>query len=317
MRRSRQLLAGAAGLAAVIGLAVTTPAWASPVSAHSQPQVQAAPDIDVDNVLAHLAQFQSFAEAGDGSRSAGSEGYAASADYVAQSLTDAGFEVQRQSCQSCTSPDDNIIADWPGGDDAATVMLGAHLDGVSAGPGINDNGSGSAALLEVALRFAESNPQLAKHVRFGWWADEEAGLNGSADYVRNGGAEGVEAYLNFDMVGSPNAGYFVDGLDNAYGQAFEEYLTGVDKAPEQMRECCSDDLSFQDAGVPTAFLSTGAGATKTQAQADKWGGTAGESYDECYHSSCDSNPDNINAEALNNTSDAIAFALWKAAVAEA
>ena len=64
-------------------------------------------------------------------------------------------------------------------------MFGAHLDGVSAGPGINDNGSGSSTLLEIALTLAAQNPTMTKHVRFAWWTDEEQGLNGSEFYVNS------------------------------------------------------------------------------------------------------------------------------------
>jgi Peptidase family M28 len=48
------------------------------------------------------------------------------------------------------------------------VMAGAHLDSVAAGPGINDNASGSATLLEIARRLAGTRP--AHTVRFAWWA---------------------------------------------------------------------------------------------------------------------------------------------------
>jgi aminopeptidase S len=314
MTTTRALMAGAAGLAAAAALAIAPPALADPVPATANELIAAAPDINVDDVTAHLAQFQSIADATGGNRSAGSEGYAQSADYVAQTLTDAGYQVQRQSCEDCTAPDDNIIADWPGGDESATIMLGAHLDSVSAGPGINDNGTGSAAILEVALSLAEANPQLTKHVRFGWWADEEQGLNGSAYYVGSGSAEGVEAYLNFDMVGSPNAGYFLDG-DAPYTDALGKHLTALNIETENTGECCSDEISFENAGIPVAGLFTGAGAQMTAAQAEKWGGTAGESYDPCYHDSCDSYPDNVNTEALDRMTDAIAVGLWDLAAA--
>ncbi|HZE39689.1 MAG TPA: M28 family peptidase [Stackebrandtia sp.] len=304
--RRRSLVAIAVGVATAGALALAPVAMAAPVSA-------TAPDINVDDVQAHLKEFQSIADAAGGTRHAGSDGYQKSADYVVGKLKDAGYDVTTPKCGSCSADDVNVIADWPGGDDSATIMVGAHLDSVSAGPGINDNGSGSATVLQVALALAQAKPDLAKHVRFGWWADEEQGLNGSADYVKSGGADGVEAYFNLDMVASPNAGYFVDGLDNQYGKAMADYLTSVKKEPDQMEECCSDDGSFRDAGVPIAFLSTGASAQMTQEEADKWGGEAGKAFDECYHSACDTS-DNINADALNNMADALAAGLWAAAV---
>ncbi|CAM3192295.1 M20/M25/M40 family metallo-hydrolase [Stackebrandtia soli] len=308
MRRIRTILIAVAATLAVgtysAGPAAATPAPAAPL---------VAPDIDVNGVLSHLGEFQSIADT-HGNRAAGTAGYDASADYVANALTAAGFDVERQTCLDCTSPDDNIIADWPGGDTSSTIMLGAHLDGVRGGPGANDNGSGSAALLEVALTLAETAPTMAKHVRFAWWADEEQGLNGSSYYVDTVDTSDLEVYLNFDMIGSANAGYFVTDINGTYGQALAEHLTAVGKAPDPMTECCSDDLPFEYAGVPTAFLSTGASAVKTTTQAAKWGGTAGQSFDPCYHRACDAYPSNINAEAINHTADAIGHALWTLAV---
>lgn len=307
MRITRPLFAVAAGLALAVGMG-------GGPQASADPAVAEAPDVDVADVTAHLEEFQAIAEANGGHRAAGSPGYAASADYVAQELEDAGFEVTRQACEPC-SGDDNVIADWPGGDESETVMLGAHLDGVTAGPGVNDNGSGSAALLEVALTFAEQDPELNNHVRFGWWAAEEQGLIGSAYYVDNSGVDDLSVYLNLDMVGSPNPGYFVDNMDQPQAQPFADHLDGVGMEPEEMELCCSDDSSFADAGVPTSFVSTGAGGQMSQEQAEKWDGEAGAPFDPCYHASCDVYPDNIDAAALGHMADATAHAVWELAAA--
>ena len=105
-----------------------------------------------------------------------------------------------------TRTDFNVIAELPGANPDNVVMAGAHLDSVTAGPGINDNGSGSAALLETALMMANTKPQ--NTIRFGWWAAEEEGLVGSTSYVEKLAASGeldrVALYMNYDMVGSPN-----------------------------------------------------------------------------------------------------------------
>ena len=112
------------------------------------------------------------------------------------------------------------LADWPGGDTGDTgdtLMIGGHLDSVTAGPGINDNGSGSAANLEVALAVARAGLQPRRHLRFAWWGAEELGLRGSTAYVNSLSAAqraAITGYLNFDMVGSPNPGYFLYGGDN-------------------------------------------------------------------------------------------------------
>ena len=108
-----------------------------------------------------------------------------------------------------------MIADWPGGDPNNVYMFGAHLDGVAAGPGINDNASGSATLLELALTLAAQNPTMLNHVRFGFWTDEEQGLNGSEFYANtlpSAERTPITGYFNFDMVASTNGGYFINRI---------------------------------------------------------------------------------------------------------
>ncbi|WP_438316285.1 M28 family peptidase [Streptomyces sp. HUAS TT3] len=276
------------------------------------------PDISVSNVQAHLTQLNTIASQNGGHRRAGSAGYAQSLAYVKGKLQAAGYTVTEQACTSCTYPSDNLIADWPGGPADQVVMFGAHLDGVSAGPGINDNGSGSATLLENALVLAQKNPALTKHVRFAWWTDEEQGLNGSEFYVgRLGSADkaAIKAYYNFDMVGSPNGGYFINNLNSAAGAPLKAYWTSLNLAPEENTEGQgrSDDYSFQQAGIPTSGYAAGASARKTSAQAAKWGGTAGAAYDGCYHSSCDT-ASNINATVLDRSADGVAYTVWQQAV---
>ncbi|GAB3937858.1 hypothetical protein GCM10027614_16860 [Micromonospora vulcania] len=214
--RGRTLSAGIA-LAVFTGMTVTLaaqPVTASPTTgtAVARPiaapaAVLAAPDISVTNVQAHLTQFNSIASSNGGNRRAGSAGYTASVSYVRTRLQAAGYTVSEQNCSSCTYPSNNLIAEWPGGPADQVVMFGAHLDSVSAGPGINDNASGSATLLENALVLAAQNPTMTKRVRFAWWTDEEQGLNGSRFYVNSLSATQrgyIKGYYNFDMVGSTN-----------------------------------------------------------------------------------------------------------------
>ncbi|MFJ4879241.1 M28 family peptidase [Streptomyces sp. NPDC088745] len=276
------------------------------------------PDIDVAKVRAHLAQFGTIASQNGGNRRAGSAGYTQSLAYVKGKLTAAGYQVSEQTCTTCTYPSNNLIADWPGGPADQTIMLGAHLDGVSAGPGINDNASGSAALLENALVLAQKNPTMTKHVRFAWWTDEEQGLNGSEFYVARLTAaqrSAIKGYYNFDMVGSTNAGYFVNNVNSALSAPLKAYWASLNLAPEENVEGQgrSDDASFQAVGVPTSGYAAGASARKTAAQAQKWGGTANAAYDSCYHSACDT-VNNINATALDRSADGIAHGIWKTSV---
>ncbi|MCP2164417.1 M28 family metallopeptidase [Goodfellowiella coeruleoviolacea] len=217
----------------------------------------------------------------------------------------------------------NVIAQTRTGRTDNVVMAGAHLDGVEAGPGINDNGSGSAGLLETALRLGGS-PSVSNAVRFAWWGAEELGLVGSTEYVRSLSFEqqlDIALYLNFDMIGSPNSGYFAYDGDNSSGtnpvhspygsaqieRAFVDYLSAVGVAVEDTPfNGRSDYGEFIAVGIPAGGLFTGAEVVKTQAQADKWGGRAGAAFDPCYHQACDT-LGNIDRAALGRNADALAW----------
>ncbi|MFE5819575.1 M28 family metallopeptidase [Streptomyces sp. NPDC056479] len=275
----------------------------------------AAPDIPVANVKAHLTQLQSIATANGGNRAHGRPGYKASLDYVKAKLDAAGYTTSIQQFTSSGRTGYNLIADWPGGDANQIVMAGSHLDSVSSGPGINDNGSGSAAVLETALAVSRAGYQPTKHLRFAWWGAEELGLVGSRYYVNNLSSANrakISGYLNFDMIGSPNPGYFVYDDDPAIEKTFKDYYAGLGVATEIETEGDgrSDHAPFKSAGVPVGGLFTGASRAKTAAQVTKWGGTSGQSFDRCYHSSCDTTS-NINDTALNRNSDAVAYAVWE------
>ncbi|MFG3382704.1 M28 family metallopeptidase [Streptomyces sp. NPDC047999] len=299
---------------ATLALAGLLAAGAPAQAAQSAPSAAVAPDIPVANVKAHLDQFQSIASANGGNRAHGRSGYRASLDYVKAKLDAAGYTTTIQQFSYGGSTGYNLIADWPGGDTAQTLMTGAHLDSVSSGAGINDNGSGSAAVLEAALAVSRAQLQPDKHLRFGWWGAEELGLVGSRYYVSSLSSterSRIAGYLNLDMVGSPNAGYFVYDDDTLLEQTFKDYFAGIGVPTEIETEGDgrSDHASFKNVGIPVGGLFTGAGRTKTSAQAQKWGGTAGQSFDRCYHSSCDTTA-NINDTALDRNSDALAHALW-------
>ncbi|MGW3987604.1 M28 family metallopeptidase [Streptomyces sp. NPDC004830] len=275
----------------------------------------AAPDIPVANVKTHLSQLQSIATANGGNRAHGRTGYKASLDYVKAKLDAAGYTTTIQQFTANSRTGYNLIADWPGGDTSQVVMAGSHLDSVSSGPGINDNGSGSAAVLETALAVARAQYKPTKHLRFAWWGAEELGLVGSRYYVNRlttGDRSRISAYLNFDMIGSPNPGYFVYDDDPAIETTFKDYFIGIGVPTEIETEGDgrSDHAPFKSAGVPVGGLFTGASRTMTSAQAAKWGGTAGRAFDRCYHSSCDTTA-NINDTALNRNSDALAYAVWE------
>ncbi|MEU9004918.1 M28 family metallopeptidase [Streptomyces sp. NPDC048551] len=314
---SRRLAAVTA--VAVAGLlAATSPAaLAAPTAPAAEAHAAAAPtppDIPLANVKAHLSQFSSIAAANGGNRAHGRSGYKASIDYVKAKLDAAGFTTTLQTFTSSGATGYNLIADWPGGDPNAVLMSGSHLDSVTAGAGINDNGSGSAAVLETALAVSRAGLQPTKHLRFGWWGAEELGLVGSKYYVNSLPAAEkakISGYLNFDMIGSPNPGYFVYDDDPTIEQTFKNYYAGLGIPTEIETEGDgrSDHAPFKSAGVPVGGLFSGADYTKTAAQAQKWGGTSGQAFDRCYHASCDTTA-NINDTALDRNADAIAYAVW-------
>ncbi|MGK5691587.1 M28 family metallopeptidase [Streptomyces sp. URMC 128] len=299
----------------VVATAVLLTGGAVADAASTPPRPAAAPDIPLAGVKAHLSQLQSIATANGGNRAHGRPGYKASVDHIKAKLDAAGYTTTVQQFTASGRTGYNLIADWPGGDANQVVMAGSHLDSVSSGPGINDNGSGSAAVLETALAVSRAQYKPAKHLRFAWWGAEEAGLVGSRHYVNRlatGDRSRISAYLNFDMIGSPNPGYFVYDDDPAIEKTFKEYFSGLGVPTEIETEGDgrSDHAHFKSAGVPVGGLFTGASRTKTAAQAAKWGGTAGRAFDRCYHSSCDTTA-NIDDTALDRNSDAVAYAVWE------
>ncbi|MFH7596595.1 M28 family metallopeptidase [Streptomyces racemochromogenes] len=220
----------------------------------------------------------------------------------------------------------NVIAETRGGDAANTVFLGAHLDSVAAGPGINDNGSGSAGILQVAQRLAGEQKKIKNKVKFAWWSAEEFGLLGSEAYVASLTPEQkkqIRLYLNFDMIASPNAAYFVyDGDDSdkvgsgpgPEGSAqLEKQITDfldARKIPHEGSDFTgrSDYGPFIEAGIPSGGTDTGAEGIKTAAQAAKFGGQAGVAYDVNYHGKGD-DITNIDQKALDINVDVIANAV--------
>jgi Zn-dependent M28 family amino/carboxypeptidase len=218
----------------------------------------------------------------------------------------------------------NLIAETAGGRTDRVVVMGAHLDSVPEGPGINDNGSGSAAILEIALQTAKLNIQPVNKVRFIWFGAEEAGLLGSEYYVSQLSTRQIKdiaVMLNFDMIGSPNYVRFVyDGDGDATGIAgpngsgvvedvFTDYFAsqGLANAPTEFSGR-SDYGPFIAVGIPAGGLFTGAEGIKTPEQATVYGGTTGAAYDPCYHQACDTFANNSDA-ALDQMSDAAAHAM--------
>ncbi|TWS22110.1 M28 family peptidase [Tsukamurella sputi] len=218
----------------------------------------------------------------------------------------------------------NVIAETAKGDDANVQMVGAHLDSVAEGPGINDNGTGSAAVLETAIKLG-ANADVKNKIRFALWGAEEEGLVGSEHYVSQLSAEQaskIKRYLNFDMLGSPNGGYFTfdgDGSSKLEGgagpagsgvieQVFRNYFAwrGVPVEASAF-DGRSDYGPFKEVGIAAGGMDTGADAKKTEEQQRQWGGTVGDIFDPNYHSPRDT-IENVNREMYRVSLGSVGFA---------
>jgi Zn-dependent M28 family amino/carboxypeptidase len=215
----------------------------------------------------------------------------------------------------------NVLAETTAGNDGEVVILGAHLDSAPEGPGISDNGTGVAALIEIARAVAPCSP--TRKIRFAFWTAEEMGLFGSATYMFGPLAPDpatVHMYLNADMIGSPNPVHFIyDGDGSTFGvpgregsAAIERFFEadfsdhGMPFAPVLLLDR-SDAGVFHLAGVAHGGLFTGAEGIKTPEQAAVFGGTANAPYDPCYHSSCDTR-DNVDLPTLEVMAQSLARA---------
>ncbi|KAI1268827.1 hypothetical protein F5Y18DRAFT_372659 [Xylariaceae sp. FL1019] len=205
----------------------------------------------------------------------------------------------------------NIIIQTKEGDPDNCVMLGGHSDSVGEGPGINDDGSGSLSLLEVATRLTQFS--VKNCVRFAWWAGEEEGLLGSDYYVdtlSNEENEKIRLFMDYDMMGSPNFAYQIYNATNAVNPAGSEQLRDlyIDWYKQKGLNYTfipfdgrSDYDAFIRNGIPGGGIATGAEGIKTEEEEAMFGGKAGDWYDPCYHQLCD-DVGNVNATAwLINT----------------
>ena len=223
----------------------------------------------------------------------------------------------------------NVIAQTKTGSAGDVVVVGAHLDSVPDGPGINDNGSGVAAVLETAKQLGP-DPQVKNAVRFAFWGAEELGTVGSTKYIESLNVEqlkDIALYLNFDMIGSPNPGYFTYDGDQSTAPGRNEsvprvpegspgiertlvaYLKSAGKpAQDTSFDGRSDYEAFTLAGIPAGGLFSGAEENKTEDQQKLWGGTANAPFDPNYHKPTDT-LDHIDKPCLEIQGGGVAFAV--------
>lgn len=226
----------------------------------------------------------------------------------------------------------NILAETKAGDPNNVHMLGAHLDSVPEGPGINDNASGVAGVLTVAKGLANQEREVDNKVRIGIWGAEEVGLVGSTHYVESLSEEElgkITSYLNYDMIGSNN--YAVSTLD-ANGdyrdipegvtvpegsveleELYTDYFESVDQ-PYIGAEFSgrSDYQAFMDAGIPVGGVNSGADEVKTEEEAKLFGGEVGKQLDTNYHKITDT-LENVNVDSVNAIVASMANATYQLA----
>ena len=314
-------------LAAATPAVTPSPSPPSPRITPSAPPVRLHLDEIADRITAeaierHLAAIADVTDQHGGDRPAGSDGVDALREHVTAVLERSGYAVTAHSFELDGVAGTNLVVERPG-DSEEVVMLGAHLDTVAGSPGLNDDGSGVAAVLTVAEALAEL-PAPHRTIRLALWDAEEGGPFGSRAYVASLSDEArsrIRAYLNLDMIGSPNAVRFVyDEPAAAPGSAdiTERLVAALERAglawdPIDL-EGDSDHGPFTDAGIPTGGLFSGGIEPVTPAQAERHGATPGMPADPCSHRPCDT-LDNVNASVAAELARVVAVVLVELAAA--
>ena len=287
-------------------------------------------------MVGHMEALQRIADDNGGNRASGTSGYEESARYVEEQLRAAGYSPVRQTFtfrgegKSRKQVESfNILAET-GGNAGNTVVVGGHLDSVREGPGINDNASGVAAILETAKWMKENGTTPVNRVVFAFWGAEEDGLYGSQHYVdelSKAEKDQTAANLNVDMLASPNGVRSIhDGDGSDFGDAgpkgskeieelfFRFFQENSLPAESTVFDGGSDYDAFMQAGIPVGGLFSGDVEKKTQAQVQSYGGVAGKVLDSCYHRACDT-ISNTDAGLLQEMSAALAYATASYALA--
>ncbi|AGL19111.1 M20/M25/M40 family metallo-hydrolase [Actinoplanes sp. N902-109] len=302
MRVRKLAQAGVAvALAATLTATVTGPAPAAPVTTAATPPV-----ISASVPMAHLQKLMQFATASNNTRVIGSAGFTSTVTYIQQQLTGLGWQVTTQKFTTGGKSASNVVAEWPYGDATHVIMAGAHSDSVAAGPGINDDGSGVAALLANAAAISQANLRPVKRIRFGFWGAEEQGDVGSSYYVSHlagGEAAKIDAYLNFDMIGNKvengkpvGWSLYVEGQSNGLNAPFKTYFTGqnITVNPALDTDDRSDHAAFKRAGVKVTGVSSVRSLNELGA---------------CYHRACDNLTD-VDQNSMALGTNAVASAVW-------
>jgi aminopeptidase S len=273
--------------------------------------------VSVEAIAEHLAALQAVADRSGGTRATGTPGHVASVRHVTNSLVAAGYTPALEPFTVDGVSGTNVLAERRGSVGERVLVVGAHLDSAADGPGINDNGSGVAVLLVLAEVLAALPPP-EHSVRFAFWDAEEGGPIGSEAHVAalpEAERARIVAYLNLDMVGSPNPVRFVydeagaasgsAAVTEAFAAAFEAASVAWD--PVDL-DGASDHGPFVDAGIPTGGVFSGGIEVVTDDQAARHGATVGVPSDPCSHQACDT-LDNVDPDVAAGMARIVATVL--------
>jgi aminopeptidase S len=302
--RVRKLAFAGAAAALTAALAVTGAAYASPVPA--APVAVAPPVITAAAPMAHLQKLMDFATASNNTRVIGSAGFTSTVSYIRTQLNALGWVTTVQNFTTGGKAAANVVAEWPYGDASHVIMAGAHSDSVKAGPGINDDGSGVAALLANATAISQAKLVPQKRIRFGFWGAEEQGDIGSGYYVSHLASTDrakIDAYLNFDMVGNKiengkpvGWSLYVEGQSNGLNAPFKAYFAskGITVNAALDTDDRSDHAAFKNVGIKVTGISSVRSLNELGA---------------CYHRACDNMTD-VSQDSMVLASNAVANAVW-------
>jgi len=282
--------------------------------------------ITADALMAHLKVFDDIANANKdtGYRLSGTPGYAETIKYIKDKLVNSGLTITEQQVEYGGGTAINLFAETSTGNDNQVIIAGAHLDSVAEGPGLNDDGSGAAALLELAIQIGNNKDfKPVNKLKFAWWAFEEPGMIGSAYYVNNlndSERAKIGMYLNLDMIAtaSPNYYYGIEDGDfsiskddpkvpPAYINIFKAYPGYVAQNGEIKKAFVS---YFENYPVPKSDIVLSALHGNMDYEAFllnriPFGGLY-SGKDNCNHQACD-NYQNLNKDVLLINTKAIAY----------
>jgi hypothetical protein len=240
------------------------------------------------------------------------------------------MNLEVQGVVNPNADDYNVIAESKGGNKNHVVVVDAHLDAIY-GAGMLDNASGSATILDIALKMKNVNP--LNKLRFIWFGGEELGLLGSAAYINSLSKTELSHIgydLDADVMATPN--YSIGVLDPAGPDLFGrtvtatfpnrvykastvardqaiEYFDSVDLNHILFSPVGTDAFSFNAVGIPASGLLTGQDCCKTQQEVDLFGGFLGnyEGNVPSFDGGCVDNPFRWCDNLENNDPEVLTF----------